>query len=106
MNTYYDQLLSQLQGNSKYIPPVQKTPEQLLDEMKQGKYIEYIQTKEGSEATEIYKESFNTWYNQKYNPNAINNSQEISELKAMVANLSNQIQNMNKPQNINNHNNK
>lgn len=113
MSSYYDQLLKNTQNVvNPFAPQVNKTPEMVLQELKEQKYPEFINTPEGSEAIKELGRKFDHWYNSNYNPSYASSEKELKELKemvanqaAMMANLVNQVQSLSKPQQQNNHNN-
>ena len=92
MNPYYQDLLNQYTGNLYTPPQPQKSPEMLVNEMKQQKYQEFLTTQEGSEAISELRVKFDNWYNSKYNPGSSTDAKELKELKDMMANLAQQNQ--------------
>lgn len=89
MINYYENLLKQYQNVGTPAPIIQKTPEQIAQEQKEGTYQIFMSTKEGIEAIADLRSKFEVWYDDNYT----NKSQAASnkKLEDMILALSSEI---------------
>lgn len=93
MSIYYDNLLKHYQGltgNSTLTP--QKTPDQIAQEREAQMYQVFLTTKEGSDAMAMVKSKFNEWYSANYGIKQPEASQEVKDMKEMMAKMAAQIE--------------
>lgn len=91
MNSYYENILNQY--SSKFNP--QKTPQQIAEEQKIQAYQVFLTTKEGIAANKELESKFNNWLDSNYGTRQNADSNDVKELKDMVAAMAKQIEALN-----------
>lgn len=88
MTNYYEDLLNSYRNKSIG----QKTPQQITDEQKIQAYQIFITTKEGIQALNEVNEKFGLWYDENYGIKKPDQSNDVKELKEMIAVMAKQIE--------------